>query len=90
MQKLKIVVNGRVQGVGYRFYAVRQAHVFNIRGRVLNSMNGKVEIIAIGNEADLELFIQGLWKGPPMARVKDVEVFELSSAKGYSNFSIGY
>jgi len=90
MQKLKIVVDGRVQGVGYRFYTVRRAHVFNIRGRVQNSMNGKVEIIAIGNKTDLKLFIQGLWKGPSMARVKNVEVSELSSAKGYSNFSIGY
>ncbi len=90
MQKLKIVVEGRVQGVGYRFYTVRQAHIFDIRGRVQNSMDGKVEITAIGNEANLDLFIQGLRKGPPMARVKDVQVFELSSAKGYPNFSIGY
>jgi len=90
MLKLKIVVAGRVQGVGYRFYVVRQAHIFDIRGRVQNSMDGKVEITAIGNETNLEQFIQELWKGPPMARVKDVEVSELSSAKGYSNFSIGY
>ncbi|MCK4311647.1 MAG: acylphosphatase [Candidatus Cloacimonetes bacterium] len=90
MKKLEIIISGRVQGVGYRFFVVHIAHSLNIRGSVKNTFSGKVKIIAVGEENDLNLFIAELRKGPMMARIDKVKVSELHSAKGYESFSIEY
>ena len=90
MKKLEIIISGRVQGVGYRFFATRVAHSLNIRGSIKNTFSGKVKIIAIGEENNLNLFVAELHNGPLMARVDKVKVSELHSAKGYESFRIEY
>lgn len=90
MKKLEIIISGRVQGVGYRFFATRVANSLNIRGSIRNIFSGKVKIIAIGEENDLNLFVAELHDGPLMAGVDKVKVSELHSAKGYESFRIEY
>ena len=68
-------VQGRVQGVGFRWWVRRTAGGLGLRGVVLNRMDGSVEVHAGGNEESVELFAAYLAEGPPGARVDGVERF---------------
>jgi len=52
----KYVVSGRVQGVGYRYFAERCANQLGVSGYVKNCWNGTVEVYAVGDETSLEEF----------------------------------
>ena len=67
-------VRGRVQGVGFRNYALQTARRLGVRGWVRNRIGGAVEVVAEGRKATLEAFLQALRRGPAMAYVTDVEV----------------
>jgi acylphosphatase len=67
-------VTGRVQGVGFRWSAVREARLLGVRGRVRNADDGSVEVEAEGAPAALERFLAWLRRGPAGAYVDDVEV----------------
>lgn len=70
----QIRIIGRVQGVGFRYYAVRKAKDFGIAGYVMNMHDGSVFMEAEGNEEDLDRFILWCEKGPVSARVDKVDV----------------
>jgi acylphosphatase len=68
-------VSGRVQGVGYRFFACDAAQRHSIGGYVKNLSDGRVEVYevyAIGDEADLRAFCGDLRRGPRSAAVENV------------------
>jgi acylphosphatase len=67
-------VSGRVQGVGFRFYAERIANREGIHGWVKNLPDGRVEAAAEGEADAVERFESRLRQGPAGARVDDVEV----------------
>jgi len=69
-----VTVHGRVQGVGYRHFALQTARRLGIKGWVRNRINGTVEIVAQGKRATLEAFLEALRRGPAMAYVTAVEV----------------
>ena len=71
--RLRAVVRGYVQGVGYRDFASRQAARFRLSGYVRNSSDGSVEVEAEGVRRDLDEFLGALRRGPSMAEVRDVE-----------------
>jgi acylphosphatase len=84
----RIVVSGLVQGVGYRFFALRQGDAFELTGRVRNLSDGTVEVEAEGEMENLERFISRLREGPRAARVNDVQV-EWKEFKGqFSSFEV--
>ena len=66
-------VEGRVQGVGYRFFVERVARELGLRGYVRNLYDGRVEVYAIGADAVLERLRKQLELGPPGSRVERVE-----------------
>lgn len=68
-----IKVFGRVQGVGFRYYAQKQAQELGIAGYVRNLRDGSVYIEAEGQESALEQFILWCEEGPAWARVTKVE-----------------
>ncbi|MDW7975328.1 MAG: acylphosphatase [Leptospiraceae bacterium] len=70
---MKIKVYGRVQGVGYRQFAVMMARQYNIEGTVKNLSDGSVECFAKGTKENLEKFLQALKKGPPLSKVSKLE-----------------
>jgi acylphosphatase len=72
----KYLVNGRVQGVGYRYFAVRAARELELTGWVRNLADGRVEAYAAGTVAKLEDFEGKLRVGPPAGVVRSVEVEE--------------
>lgn len=72
-----ILVNGRVQGVGYRAFVKNKALDFQIKGSVRNLGNGSVEIFVDGNPSEIMRFIQFLQKEKPSAgNIELVEVFD--------------
>lgn len=82
------LISGRVQGVGYRYFAERWAHQFGIRGFVKNLSSGNVEIYAMGDERALEEFKRHLAEGPRSARVTGIEESEAKVSKEYGRFRI--
>ena len=72
--KREIRIYGRVQGVGFRYFAGKEARTLNIVAFPRNESDGSVYIEAEGDEASLEKFIEWCRKGPKEARVENVEV----------------
>ena len=66
------IVTGRVQGVGFRAFAVRTARTLGVSGWVRNRMTGEVEVVARGDSSVLEAFADALRQGPRFARVDGV------------------
>lgn len=82
-------VSGSVQGVGYRFFAVRAAQRLGLAGFVRNRRDGRVEVYAIGDAGDLENFRQELEQGPRAAWVSGVAEEPAETLPRYSDgFSI--
>ncbi len=73
MDTRRCVVRGRVQGVGFRWFVTRSAEELGVRGTVRNRADGAVEGVASGAEATLAQFHEWLRRGPPAARVQEVE-----------------
>jgi acylphosphatase len=74
MQARKFWVSGQVQGVGYRYFAVRAARELGLKGWVRNLPDGRVEAYAAGPANLLEDFEAQLRKGPLSGEVRGVEV----------------
>ncbi len=87
-QARKYVIFGRVQGVGFRFFAENWAHRLGLSGYVKNCTDGTVEAYAIGDAAALEEFKARLEEGPRSARVDQVQEFEEQVKGGYSLFVV--
>lgn len=69
-----IFVSGRVQGVGYRRFAQKQADALSLKGWTRNLLDGRVEVVAIGTEDQLDQYCEALKKGPSFSQVRDVVV----------------
>jgi acylphosphatase len=72
----KCLVGGRVQGVFYRATAARRAHELAIMGYARNRPDGRVEILACGEDEAVQAFIKWLWIGSSASKVTSVEVAE--------------
>ena len=92
MQCFKFVINGRVQGVCFRASTVRFVNKkkLNIRGYVKNMSNGDVEVLAQGDNENLDILHNWLKKGPIMAKVISVKVVKIDSFCDYDDFKITY
>jgi acylphosphatase len=73
----RCVVSGRVQGVYYRASARARARGAQLTGHARNLPDGRVEVIACGEEGAVLGFIEWLWEGPAAAKVLDVSIEEL-------------
>jgi len=81
-------VSGRVQGVGFRWYARRAAQELGLAGRVRNLPDGGVEAEARGEPGALDAFRERLREGPPGARVTRITEEELSAVPDWDGFTI--
>jgi acylphosphatase len=79
----RCLVSGRVQGVYYRASAQQRARAAGIAGHARNLEDGRVEVLAYGEERLVLEFIDWLWIGPSAAKVTavTVEIIELHSAQ---------
>ena len=83
------LISGRVQGVGFRFFAEDWANQLGICGYAKNLWDGGVEVYAIGSPAALEEFKRHLAEGPRSARVMNLEESEAVLYESYNRFEIG-
>jgi acylphosphatase len=72
-QRLDAIVRGRVQGVGYRVFALREAMALGLDGFVANMSDGSVCVVAEGPRRDLEALVLRLEDGPPAGWVDAVQ-----------------
>ncbi len=70
----RLVISGRVQGVGFRYSLADEARALGLRGWVRNCRNGDVEAIVSGPEHGIEVIIAWAHRGPPTAKVSKVSV----------------
>jgi len=84
----RYIVRGRVQGVGFRWFVEREAHMLGIAGWVRNNHDGSVEVLAQGTRDQLSGLHSRLREGPRAARVDAVDVSEASPTSGLSSFRI--
>ena len=87
MATQRIFVTGRVQGVGYRDWVVRTAQRTGLTGWVRNLKDGRVEILAFGEDEPLAHLVEGCRAGPPQARVDNVEAWAAEGEKAHKGFT---
>jgi acylphosphatase len=88
-QAKRYYVSGRVQGVGFRFFAERTAGNLGLGGYVRNLYDGRVEVYAIGCAEKLEALKEALRRGPRMAAVEWVDEQDADIVRDYADmFSI--
>lgn len=87
MTSRRYLVSGRVQGVGYRYFVLREARALAIAGWVRNLPDGAVEVLAAADEVALNTLEGRLWHGPPHARVAAVEAGE-GDPIGFTDFRV--
>ena len=87
---LHFLIQGRVQGVGFRWFVQREAGELELRGWVRNTEDGHVEVLAAGDPADLDELRLSLKRGPRGSRVDRVIEHTLveTEAEGLSSFRI--
>lgn len=87
--RMRAIVKGIVQGVGFRYFTVYQAQrIGGITGYVRNLRGGNVEVVAEGEKDKLEQLLVQLRKGPTGARVTGVNVFWEQPTGEFTNFDI--
>ena len=84
----RFLVRGRVQGVDYRWFVEREAHVLGIAGWVRNNADGSVEVLAMASREQLAALRSRLREGPRAARVDDVEEAQTKPVAGLTTFRI--
>ena len=90
VRALHAIVRGRVQGVGFRYAAVREASRLGVRGTVRNTDDGCVEVVAEARDDRLALFLSWLEKGPPGAHVRKVDVIYRPPSGAYAGFEVEF
>jgi acylphosphatase len=89
MQAKRFFVSGRVQGVGFRFFAERTASSLGVNGYARNLFDGRVEVYAIGSAEQLQALENAIRRGPRMAEVDRVDEQDTEILAQYANgFSI--
>lgn len=86
----ELVVEGRVQGVGFRSFVERRATLLGLTGYVMNLPDGRVRVYAEGPREVIDELRRHLEKGPPLARVDRVTVRWLPATGRYTSFGIRY
>lgn len=88
MKEVHIVVTGRVQNVGFRYWTRRLARKLNISGTVQNHVDGSVMIIAQGDENALKILVESTSEGPPLSDVSNMKVDWLEPTQKFEGFEI--
>jgi acylphosphatase len=86
--QLHVIVEGRVQGVGFRAFTQRTAINYGLSGWVRNRWDGSVELMAEGQNTDLEKFLITIKRGPFPGTTRNVRVVWKDASGGFTNFLI--
>ena len=86
--RLHAIVEGRVQGVGFRYFVQERASVLDLTGWVRNRWDETVEVLAEGERNKLEKLLAALHRGPPSAFVSNVKADWQTPTGEFSQFSV--
>ncbi len=84
------IIQGRVQGVNFRYHTRAQAERLGLTGWVRNLPNGSVEVTAVGPRQALDVLLKWLRQGPSSARVTSVDVDWIDVRQTFDAFEIHY
>ncbi len=87
MKRVRVIVGGRVQGVGFRYFVAKGARAYCISGYVQNLSDGRVEIDAEGESENIHHFLNTCKKGPDISEVDTFLVSEIPYY-GFNRFKI--
>lgn len=90
MIRCSIIVDGRVQGVGFRYFTQIVATTLNLTGWCENLMNGKVKIEIQGLEHDVLSFIAKIKEGNNFCRVDDIDLINIPLANDEKKYKVKY
>jgi acylphosphatase len=90
MKRVRLIVSGLVQGVGFRHHTRREASELGVTGWARNHADGSVEIEAQGNEVALKRFIEWANRGAPASRVENVVAEDIPSKEHETGFEIRF
>lgn len=88
VKQVYITISGRVQGVGFRYYALHKAEELNISGWIKNTPEGNVEMEASGETQNLDAFINWMRIGPARAHIDRFAVSKISPKRIFNHFII--
>ena len=84
-----LIISGRVQGVGFRYFTYRSAKELGVKGWVQNLQDGTVEAVLSGPSEDVGKMMDELQEGPPSARVQNIEEVDGQiNSDSFKDFSI--
>ena len=89
-KRVRVLIDGRVQGVCFRMETRRAAEERGVEGWVRNLPNGKVEAVFEGEDSKVQSMLQWCETGPPLARVNRVEVENETPRDEFEGFRISY
>jgi acylphosphatase len=87
-KRLHAIVEGSVQGVGFRGFVLENAIRLDLKGWVRNQWNGNVEVMAEGSHNSLESLLELLRQGPHMSQVTNVQVEWQENKNEFSSFFV--
>ncbi len=90
MKRIQATIQGRVQGVSFRYYTQKEAQRLGLTGWVRNQPDGSVMTVAEGTEENLQMFVQFLHHGPPAARVSHVDLTWQEASGEFTRFEVRY
>jgi len=88
LRTVRVIVSGRVQGVGFRAWVEREAAARGLSGWVRNRRDGSVEALFSGETAAVGAMAEACRSGPRMAMVEDVTVVEATAEREWRGFRV--
>jgi acylphosphatase len=86
--RLHAVIDGRVQGVGFRYFVLETALPLDLTGWVRNTMDGQVEVVAEGQRSSLEQLLEALRRGPRAAYVLSLNQEWQTASGEFTRFDV--
>ena len=86
--RVDVSVTGRVHGVGYRYFVLREAQALGLVGWVANEPDGSVQCVAEGPRDRLEALVDRLREGPPAAIVDGLSVAWMVATGAFGSFAV--
>ncbi len=87
IKRVRVLISGKVQGVGFRYFTKLEAKLLGLNGWVKNLDSGKVEAVFEGDKKKVEKMLEWCEKGPPVSMVKEIKEVE-DKVEGLVGFAI--
>ena len=85
-----LLISGRVQGVGFRWFIEREARAREVCGYARNLEDGRVEVLAQADPETLQAFFKTLYRGPRASRVEDIQRMAVEVDEALSRFHVRF